>query len=72
MKVIKIGLLGLLIWSVGLLWPELNLAWLLAGAIGGGLALAAVAGLLYLMQLHGNGHHPASPSSRPSRPVAAH
>ncbi len=67
MKAIKVVLLGFLIWGLGLLWPELNLALVLAGVIGVGLLLAVVAGLLYL----GQTHHPPH-ISRPSRPVAVH
>jgi hypothetical protein len=67
MQVVKIISLGLLIWGLGLVWPELNLGLILAGVFGVGMLLAVVAGLLYL----GQTHHP-SHLSRPSRPVAVH
>ncbi|NJN94035.1 MAG: hypothetical protein HC875_08020 [Anaerolineales bacterium] len=73
MKALKIIALGLLIWSLGLLWPEINLTLVLAGVIAAALLAGSIAlVLLWWQNLDGTNHsHPGRPhhSSRPV-PVA--
>jgi hypothetical protein len=43
MKALKIIGLGLLIWSLGLVWPELNLTYVLATVVIAGMVVGSVA-----------------------------
>ncbi|MBI1877936.1 MAG: hypothetical protein HYR94_06875 [Chloroflexi bacterium] len=71
-KILKIIGLGLLIWSLGLLWPEINLTLVLAATLAVALVLGSVA-LLAFWQQHMNQSSPPSPKQRhPTRPVAVH
>jgi hypothetical protein len=71
-RILKVIGLGLLIWSLGLLWPEINLTLVLAIAVAAALILGIVA-LLALWQQHldqGSTHPPKKQHS--TRPVAVH
>jgi hypothetical protein len=70
MKTLKIIGLGLLIWSFGLLWPELDLALVLAMLVTAALVVGSIAlALLWRQHLDGSNHtHPGRPR-HPSRPV---
>lgn len=70
MKVLKIIALGLLIWSLGLLWPELNLTLVLgvvvvAALLAGSIVLA----LLWRQNLDGTNHSHRGRPRHSSRPV---
>ncbi|MBE7550822.1 MAG: hypothetical protein HS126_07065 [Anaerolineales bacterium] len=70
MKTLKIVGLGLLIWSLGLLWPEIDLALVLAVLI----AVVVAAGsvmlvLLWWQHLDGSNHTHTGRPRHPSRPV---
>lgn len=73
MKTLKIIGLGLLIWSLGLLWPEIDLTLVLAVLVAAMVGAGSVAlALLWRQHLDGSNHtHPGQPrhSSRPV-PVA--
>ena len=72
MKILKIIGLGLLIWSLGLLWPEINLTLVLGGAVALALVLGLVA-LVIIWQQHINHNSTLPPKQRHStRPVAIH
>jgi hypothetical protein len=70
MKTLKIIGLGLLIWSLGLLWPEMDLALVLAMLVAAVVVVGSVAlALLWWQHLDGSNHtHPGRPR-QPSRPV---
>jgi hypothetical protein len=71
-KILKIIGLGLLIWSLGLLWPEINLTLVLAGAVAVALVLGLVT-LLIMWQQHIKHNSTLPPQQRHStRPVAIH
>jgi hypothetical protein len=70
-KILRIIGLGLIIWSLGLLWPELDLA--LALMIG--VAAAALFGAIELLTLwreHSHQNHTKGGSRQPSHPVPVH
>ena len=70
-KALKITGLGLVIWSLGLLWPEMDLLLLLAVA----LATALFLGSVWLIANHNQPSTPHRPDPKPrspSRPVAVH
>jgi hypothetical protein len=70
MKTFKIIGLGLLIWSLGLLWPELDLTYVLATVVVAAMVIGSVA-LALLWQEHvEKPHSPNKPRPRhPSRPI---
>lgn len=70
-KALKIIGLGLAIWSLGLLWPEIDLLLLLAVA----LAAALFLGSIWLIANHSQPptpHRPTPKPRSPSRPVTVH
>lgn len=71
-KVLKIVSLGLIIWSLGLLWPEVNLISVLVGVIAIALVLGLIALLINWQQHinHNSAHPPKQQHS--TRPVAVH
>lgn len=71
MKLLQIIGLGILIWSLGLLWPEFDLVLVLVALA----FVALMAGLVYLVQLHPSGQNHSGSDTRPrhpSRPVMVH
>jgi hypothetical protein len=70
-KVLTIVGLGLMIWSLGLVWPELDFAVILA-VVGAVVVMLGSIGLALYWRDHINEHHPHNGSSRPSRPVMVH
>lgn len=70
MKALKIIALGLLIWSLGLLWPELNLLVVLAVVAAAALLVGSVAlALLWWQNLDGTNHSHRGRPHHSSRPV---
>lgn len=70
MKVLKIIALGLLIWSLGLLWPELNLTLVLVGVVVAALLAGSIAlALLWWQNLDGTNHSHRGRPHHSSRPV---
>ena len=70
-KVLTIVGLGLIIWSLGLVWPELDFAVILA-VVGAVTVMLGSIGLALYWREQVNEHHSQSGSSRPSRPVMVH
>jgi hypothetical protein len=71
-KVLMIAGLGLLMWSLGLVWLELNLALILAIALAVALVIGSVAlALSWQDRLDHNQPHRPKPR-QPSRPVTVH
>jgi hypothetical protein len=69
-KMLKIIGLGLLIWSLGLLWPEIDLALVLAVLIAPTVMVGSVGlALLWWQYLDGSNHPHIGRPQRPSRPV---
>jgi hypothetical protein len=70
MKTLKIIGLGLLIWSLGLLWPEIDLALVLAVLVAAVVVAGSVAlALLWQQHLDGSNHTHSGRPRHPSRPV---
>lgn len=69
-KVLSVVGLGLLIWSLGLVWPELDFAIVLA-VVGAVTALFGSIGIALYWRDQISQSQPKS-GSRPSRPVMAH
>jgi hypothetical protein len=71
-KVLIIASLGLLMWSLGLVWLELNFALILAIALAVALVIGSVAlALSWRDRLDHNQPHRPKPR-QPSRPVTVH
>ncbi len=71
-KVLTIISLGLLIWSLGLIWPELNFALVLAIVVAVALVTGSVGlALSWWDRLDHNQPHRPKPR-QPSRPVTVH
>ena len=71
MKGLKVIGLGIAIWGLGLLWPEINLLLSLKGMIGLGIGLGAVLLIWELVHHLKHWHHPNNGTSNnhPSHPV---
>jgi hypothetical protein len=70
MKTFKIIGLGLLIWSLGLLWPELDLTYVLATVVIAAMVIGSVALALLWREHLEKPNSPTKPRPRhPSRPV---
>lgn len=70
MKMLKIIGLGLLIWSLGLLWPEIDLALVLAVLVAAVVAVGSIALAMSWWQRLDSPDHPHIGRPRqPSRPV---
>ncbi|MCL4300087.1 MAG: hypothetical protein KJ077_30415 [Anaerolineae bacterium] len=70
MRTLKIIGLGLLIWSLGLLWPEIDLALVLAVLVAAAVAAGSVAlALLWRQHLDGSNHTHTGRPRQPSRPI---
>lgn len=70
MKLLKIIGLGLLIWSLGLLWPEIDLALVLAVLVAAVVVVGSVGlALLWWQRLDGSNHPHIGRPRQPSRPV---
>jgi hypothetical protein len=71
MKTFKIIGLGLMIWSLGLLWPELDLTYVLAVIVVAAMVIGSVALALLWREHLEKPHSPNKPRPRqPSRPIA--
>lgn len=70
MKILKIIGLGLLIWSLGLVWSEIDLAVVLAVLVAAVVVVGSVVlALLWWQRLDGSNHTHIGQSRQPSRPV---
>ena len=69
-KVLSVVGLGLLIWSLGLVWPELDFAIVLA-VVGAVVAMLGSIGMALYWREYNNQNQPKS-GSRPSQPVMVH
>ena len=77
MKTLKIISLGVTIWGLSLVWPEINLLLTPRVAIGFSLGLGLVALIYELLYQFGHWHHQGNGTrhdhpSRPLAPVALH
>ena len=71
-KALKIIGLGLVIWSLGLVWPEINLTLVLAVTVAAFVVLGIVA-LLTIWQQNSHQNSTPPPKRRhPTRPIAVH
>jgi hypothetical protein len=70
-KILRIAGLGLIIWSLGLLWPELDLVLVLAIGVAAAALVGAIE-LLLLWREHRHQSHTNGGSRHPSRPVPVH
>lgn len=69
-RMLKIIGLGLLIWSLGLLWPEIDLALILAVLVAGVVLVGSVAlAMSWWQHLDGSNHPHIGRPRQPSRPV---
>ncbi len=69
-KALKIIGLGLLIWSLGLLWPEINLALVLAVLVAAVVVLGSIAlAFLWRQHLNDQDHTHRGRPQQPSHPV---
>ena len=70
MKMMKIIGLGLLIWSLGLLWPEIDLALVLAVLVAAVVLVGSVAlAMSWWQHLDKSNHSHIGRPRQPSRPV---
>jgi hypothetical protein len=69
MKILRIITLGLLLWSMGLVWPDLNLIMIAAGLVILNLTFHLASMLSVLRIPAGSQPVMINHSSRPSRPI---